>query len=58
LGRRRYRNDIEKLGGWDMIKLFHGSDVSVENPKVETGRAKVDFGKGFYLSSLSDQAKS
>ena len=41
-----------------MIQLFHGSDVSVENPKVETGRAKVDFGKGVYLSSLSDQAKS
>jgi len=35
-----------------MIQLFHGSDVSVENPKVEAGRVKVDFGRGFYLSSL------
>ena len=35
-----------------MIQLFHGSDVSVENPKVEAGRAKVDFGRGFNLSSL------
>ena len=41
-----------------MIQLFHGSDVSVENPKVEAGRAKVDFGRGFYLSSLLNQAKS
>ena len=41
-----------------MIQLFHGSDVSVANPKVEAGRARVDFGRGFYLSSLSDQAKS
>lgn len=41
-----------------MIQLFHGSDVSVENPKVEAGRVKVDFGRGFYLSSLLDQAKS
>ena len=38
-----------------MIQLFHGSDVSVANPKVEAGRARVDFGRGFYLSSLSDQ---
>ena len=41
-----------------MKQLFHGSDVVVRNPLVKVGRNKVDFGQGFYLTSLREQAES
>lgn len=41
-----------------MMKLFHGSYVSVETPFVKSGRKKVDFGQGFYLTKLREQAES
>lgn len=41
-----------------MITLFHGSYISVSTPFVKLGRDKVDFGKGFYLTKLRDQAQS
>ena len=41
-----------------MKRLFHGSDVAVRNPQVKIGRNKVDFGQGFYLTSLREQAES
>lgn len=37
--------------------LYHGSYTQIENPQVELGRDKVDFGKGFYLTSLREQAE-
>ena len=30
------------------MKLFHGSDTVVRGPLANIGRAKVDFGQGFY----------
>lgn len=36
--------------------LFHGSDKVVEKPETNFGRKKVDFGQGFYLTSLHEQA--
>ncbi|MCQ2109425.1 MAG: DUF3990 domain-containing protein [Fibrobacter sp.] len=36
--------------------LFHGSDKIVEKPMANYGRNKVDFGQGFYLTSLREQA--
>ncbi|PWJ62070.1 MULTISPECIES: DUF3990 domain-containing protein [unclassified Fibrobacter] len=36
--------------------LFHGSDIAVEKPIANYGRNKVDFGQGFYLTSLREQA--
>ncbi|MCF0215264.1 MAG: DUF3990 domain-containing protein [Fibrobacteraceae bacterium] len=36
--------------------LFHGSDKVIEKPIVNLGRNKVDFGQGFYLTNLQDQA--
>lgn len=36
--------------------VFHGSYGTVEKPEVSRGRDKVDFGKGFYLTRLRDQA--
>lgn len=41
-----------------MITLFHGSNVEVPTPLVKVGREKVDFGQGFYLTSLRKQAAS
>ena len=40
------------------MQLFHGSDVIVQNPLAKVGRTKVDFGQGFYLTSLREQAES
>ncbi len=38
------------------MKLYHGSNVSID--KIDLGRSKVgkDFGKGFYLSPDKEQA--
>ncbi len=41
-----------------MITLYHGSYVSVSTPLVKLGRKKVDFGQGFYLTKLREQAES
>lgn len=37
--------------------LYHGSNVVVEHPLVNVGRRELDFGPGFYLTKLSDQAE-
>lgn len=36
--------------------LYHGSTIIVENPLVGIGRKDLDFGPGFYLTPLYDQA--
>ncbi len=41
-----------------MITLYHGSYISVSTPLVGLGRKKVDFGQGFYLTNLQEQAKA
>ena len=41
-----------------MITLFHGSYISVSTPLVKLGRKKVDFGQGFYLTKLREQAEA
>ena len=41
-----------------MITLYHGSYIAVSSPLVGLGRKKVDFGQGFYLTNLYEQAKS
>ena len=38
------------------MKLYHSSTVKVENPDIEHSRDYLDFGKGFYLTSLREQA--
>ena len=39
-----------------MQTLYHGSNVIVEHPSVDIGRKDLDFGPGFYLTPLFDQA--
>ena len=36
--------------------LYHGSSVVVEHPLVNIGRKDLDFGPGFYLTLLYEQA--
>ncbi len=38
------------------MKLYHSSNVSVEHPDTEHSRLYLDFGRGFYLTSLHNQA--
>ncbi len=39
-----------------MIKLYHGSTVTVRKPSLRPGRPNADFGKGFYTTSNYEQA--
>lgn len=36
--------------------VYHSSDQHFENPDVEHSREGLDFGKGFYVTRLKDQA--
>ena len=38
------------------MKLYHASTVCIETPDVLHSRDKLDFGRGFYLTSLREQA--
>jgi len=38
------------------MKVFHGSYISIENPKIFKSRFPKDFGDGFYCSELEEQA--
>ncbi len=40
-----------------MLTLYHGSYAKVEKPLVSEGRRNLDFGQGFYLTSLRHQAE-
>lgn len=39
------------------ITLYHGSFVVIERPLVNVGRRELDFGPGFYVTRLRDQAE-
>ena len=41
-----------------MITLYHGSGEPVPNPLAKVGRRNLDFGRGFYLTRILDQAVS
>lgn len=36
--------------------VYHGSYMEVKNPDIEFSRDNVDFGKGFYVTPLREQA--
>ena len=40
------------------IKIYHGSDVLVQNPKIMQPVRALDFGMGFYTTTNIEQAKS
>ena len=37
--------------------VFHGSNKEIATPLVHVGRNNLDFGKGFYVTTLQQQAK-
>ena len=39
------------------MRLFHGSTMEVHNPSIRIGRKRTDFGKGFYTTTLAEQAE-
>ena len=39
------------------MKLYHTSDLIVKTPDILHSRDYLDFGKGFYLTHLKDQAE-
>lgn len=41
-----------------MITLYHGSDQEVQQPLAKVGRRNLDFGSGFYLTKLKEQAEA
>lgn len=40
-----------------MMTLYHGSYVSVPSPLTGVGRRELDFGPGFYVTNLREQAE-
>ena len=38
--------------------LYHGSYLSVESPDISFSRGNVDFGRGFYVTPIKEQAVS
>lgn len=38
------------------MRLYHGSTVAVRKPSLRPGRSNADFGKGFYTTSVLEQA--
>ena len=40
-----------------MITLYHGSTETIEAPRVDAGRLGLDFGPGFYVTKILDQAE-
>ena len=39
------------------MRLYHASTVIIERPDVSHSRDKLDFGKGFYLTLIREQAE-
>lgn len=39
------------------ITLYHGSNVEVKKPLTNVGRKNLDFGQGFYLTNIKEQAE-
>ncbi len=38
--------------------LYHGGTERIEKPLCDKGRKNLDFGQGFYLTVLKDQAEN
>ncbi len=40
------------------MRVYHGAVTIVEHPSADVGRRNLDFGKGFYLTDIEEQAAS
>ena len=39
------------------MKVFHGSTAEIQYPLANIGRENLDFGKGFYVTNIYNQAE-
>ena len=39
------------------MELYHGSYMVINQPRADAGRRNLDFGRGFYLTSIREQAE-
>lgn len=39
------------------MMLYHGSYVEIKEPSLSFSRDNLDFGKGFYVTPICEQAK-
>lgn len=37
--------------------VYHGSTIAIQKPDIQYGRFNLDFGKGFYVTALQEQAE-
>ncbi len=40
----------------DKIEVYHAGTEKVEHPDCKQGRKNLDFGQGFYITDIYDQA--
>ena len=40
------------------ITVYHGSYTEIKNPMTNVGRKNLDFGQGFYLTNIEEQAEA
>lgn len=40
-----------------MLTVYHGSTIQVSFPIARAGRANLDFGQGFYITDIKEQAE-
>lgn len=45
------------MGTDSIIEVFHGGTEIIEHPLVSAGRPGLDFGQGFYVTVLREQAQ-
>ena len=47
-----------RMGGKSMsVIVYHGGTEIIEHPQVDVGRENLDFGKGFYVTDIKQQAE-
>lgn len=39
------------------MTVYHGSYIEIQNPDISFGRSKLDFGRGFYITTLKNQSE-
>jgi hypothetical protein len=39
------------------MKIYHGSNIAIEHPKIFEGKYAKDFGEGFYCTELKEQSE-
>ena len=45
------------MGTESIIEVYHGGTEPIEHPLVSAGRPGLDFGQGFYVTAMREQAE-